>query len=203
MPDGATAPFEVAVADPEGLAAAFGKSGASDLSPSPDWSEYADRVGEEVVTWLGDIVRPFVGVLGPNFGFWLRWLIAGLAIVMAIMIAGRVFSRLRREPLALVLEAGGAKGARTPRAGEYRLRALAALDQGDAPLALTSLWWWFATSALNERPDPAMTTEDVIARSGRHDLRALARLLDKLRFGANEPTPDDVRELLAGFEARV
>jgi hypothetical protein len=127
-----------------------------------------------------------------------------LAFVLVIVVAVRALRALRRGPQTLGLEAAKPRKAMRAHSPEqYRRAALAALERGDARDALTSAWWWFASAALKDQPDSAMTTHDVIERSRRHDLREPARVLDRLRFGAAAPTPPEVRRLLSDFEARV
>lgn len=204
MPDVAPPSFEWLAADPKTLADAFRDSGASTAAPSLDWSEYADLLAQRIAEWLGGVARPLVHALGPGAQIWLAWLVVALALVLVVAVAVRALRALRHEPQTLGLEAvRPRKAMRAHSPQEYRRDALAALERGDARGALTSVWWWFASAALNDQPDSALTTHDVIARSRRHDLREPARVLDRLRFGAATPTPPEVRRLLSDLEARV
>jgi len=204
MPSEATTPFEWIAADPRALASAFKESGAAAAPPSPDWSEYAARLTEGITDWLGNAMGPLVHALGPNAGAWLGWLVVALAFVLVIVIVARLIRALGREPQSLGLTLGKSLArVRVQTPEEYRRLALASLERGDTRFALTSAWWWFAAAALKDGPDPAMTTYDVITRSGRNDLREPARVLDRLRFGAMPPTLPEVRRLLGDLEARV
>ncbi len=204
MPDVASPSFAWLAADPKTLAEAFKDSGASTAAPSLDWSEYGDLLAQWVAEWLGGVARPLVRALGPGAQIWLPWLVVALALVLVVTVAVRALRALRHEPQTLGLEAAQPRKAiRAHSPEEYRRAALAALERGDARGALTPAWWWFASAVLNDQPDSALTTHDVIARSRRQDLREPARVLDRLRFGAAAPTPPEVRRLLSDLEARV
>ena len=198
----AAPPFDWARADPQILSEAFEQTGASSKPPSVDWSEYAGLIAERVAEWLGDVARPLGRVFGPNVQAWLGWTVTGLAFVLVVVIAVRMIRALNQRPGIVALETVVARRRVPLFTGEqHRRNALACLEREEAHLALTSICWWFAATALKEQPDPAMTTRDVLRRSGRDDLRTRAQKLDRLRFSATAPTTTDVRELLRDFEA--
>ena len=62
------------------------------------------------------------------------------------------------------------------------------------------MWWWFARALTTARVDPAWTSRELLAHSGRRELGGLALALDRLLYGAARPQAADIRAFLSRAE---
>lgn len=74
------------------------------------------------------------------------------------------------------------------------------LAADDVTAALEALWWWFARSLCAAAVDPAWTSQELLARCGRPDLAATARVLDRLLYGSERPSVPQVRHFAGRLE---
>jgi len=181
---------------------AFEHSKSSSERSGPDWAEYVGAVAQSFAEWFSEAVAPVARALGIRDVVWLGRAALFLAAVTLILLFVRLllsFGSTRRPsaplPSPVRIEAP------LPSASERRREAEVFLMKGDVARALASVWWWFAEAALKQRPEPMMTTNDVLTRSRRADLRPRAQKLDRLRFSGQAPTVADVRELITSFES--
>jgi len=74
------------------------------------------------------------------------------------------------------------------------------MSEGKIPEALEALWWWLARTLTGGEAEPDWTSRDLVARSGREDLRELARRLDAFTYGPRPPQVSELRGLVGRFE---
>jgi hypothetical protein len=138
----------------------------------------------------------------------LRWIVAGLAALVAALLLWLLVARLRRwtreEEGEAPVTAAAAPAAPLDAAG-WRAELERRLAAGRIPEALEALWWWLARSLAGPRAEPDWTSRDLVARSRRDDsqgdqLRDLVRRLDAFAYGPRPPAPDDLRALLGRLE---
>jgi hypothetical protein len=188
-------------ADPALIGRVLASSGV-ERTPTPPESSYLGEI-------LGTVGSYFVNALmagakrlhlSPDL---LWWIAAGLAILLAFLIARLVFSRLRRrkpvrksgEALAAALPPG------VPRdAPGWRAELERRLAEGRIPEALEALWWWVARSLAGGEAEPDWTSRDLVARSRNEGLRELVRRLDAFTYGPRTPGIEELRGLLGRFE---
>ena len=88
-------------------------------------------------------------------------------------------------------------------AAAWRAELERCLAEGRVAEGLRAAWWWLARSVAGERVEPDWTSRDLVARSGRSDLRDLVRGLDTLIYGPERPGLDDLRRLVGRMEAAL
>jgi hypothetical protein len=181
---------------------AFEQSRASSERAGPDWADYVGALALRFAEWFGEAVTPVARALGITDMVWLGRAALFLAAITLVLLFIRLLVALRSAqrpsaplPSPVRVEAPVASGS------ERRREAEVFLMKGDVARALASVWWWFAEAALKQRPEPMMTTNDVLTRSRRADLRPRAQKLDRFRFSGQTPTIADVRELITSFES--
>ncbi len=177
-------------------------------------------------SYLGEIVRRFQrGLLDTLLaaGRWLhvsplvlRWIVAGLAALVAALLLWLLVARLRKrtreEAGEATVTAAAAPAAPLDAAG-WRAELERRLAEGRIPEALEALWWWLARSLAGAEAAPDWTTRDLMARSRRDgsqrdalqgdQLRDLVRRLDAFTYGPRPPAADDLRALLGRLEANL
>ena len=203
MAESASAGFEWATAPMDEIRRAFEASGSSTTPRALDWSDYAAAVGDWIASILERVLAPVAKAVGFNAS-WFGYLALACAAVAVVALLLRLF-RERRAPAAQNPSRNVVTSPSTPQESdrEWRAEADARLSQGDIPGALGAVWWWFAEGALRSRAEPMMTTNDVLTRSGRKDLRSQAQRLDRLRFGSATPDIGEIRSLIAAFESAL
>ncbi len=88
-------------------------------------------------------------------------------------------------------------------AAAWRAELDRCLAEGRVADGLRAAWWWLARSLAGAQVEPDWTSRDLLARSGRHDLRDLMRGLDTLIYGPERPGVDDLRRLVGRLEASL
>jgi hypothetical protein len=88
-------------------------------------------------------------------------------------------------------------------AAAWRAELDRCLAEGRVAEGLRAAWWWMARSVAGERVEPDWTSRDLVARSGRYELRDVARGLDTLIYGPERPGLDDLRRLVGRMEAAL
>jgi hypothetical protein len=138
----------------------------------------------------------------------LKWIVAGLAALVAALLlrllAGRLRRRTREEEGQAPVTAAAAPAALLDAAG-WRAELERRLAEGRIPEALEALWWWLARSLAGAEAEPDWTSRDLVARSRRKglqrdQLRDLVRRLDAFTYGPRPPAADDLRALLGRLE---
>jgi hypothetical protein len=168
-------------------------------------------------SYLGELARRFQRALTDTLlegSRWLhvspavlRWIVGGLALLVALLFLRLIVAWARRRPKAPAPEpvtAAAAPAAPLDAAG-WRAELERRLADGRIPEALEALWWWLARSLAGPRAEPDWTSRDLVARSHRDGLRAdqlrdLVRRLDAFTYGPRPPAPGDLRALLGRLE---
>jgi len=191
-------------ADP-GLVERVLASSGVERTPTPPESSYLGELLKAVTSYFVDALMAGAKRLhlSPELVWWIA---AGLAVLLALLIARLVFSRLRRRKPAR--ESGEALAAALPPAAlrdapGWRAELERRLAEGRIPEALEALWWWVARSLAGGEAEPDWTSRDLVARSRNADLRELVRRLDAFTYGPRTPAVEDLRGLLGRFEAAL
>ena len=77
------------------------------------------------------------------------------------------------------------------------------LARGDVPAALEALWWWLAGRLEAPAAEASWTTRELVVRAGRRDLLRLVMPLDRLLYGAGQPSEGEVRGLFASLRGAL
>jgi len=184
------------------------ETGVDQTVPSPSWSAYFERLIEAAGRWLVSHFPRLQGLaslprrLGPAAAF------LGIVFVVAVLfwVARMVVLRRRQAgatapPAKPPLPPASRVPERDRPAWRHEIeRRLAA---GDIEGALEALWWWFARSVCPGRVDPAWTSHELLASSGRADLAPVAGALDRLLYGFARPDADELRRFLGRLEAAL
>jgi hypothetical protein len=86
---------------------------------------------------------------------------------------------------------------------QWRAELEQKLSSGDTVGALPALWWWLARSVAGIRADESWTSRELLAESGRHDLKEEVMILDRMLYGARRPNVEQVRALFAKLDEAV
>jgi hypothetical protein len=191
-------------ADPAVIQRVLASSGV-ERTPVPPESSY---LGELVGTAVGYVVQALMaGAQKLRIPPWLLWGIAGgLALLLALAVARLVLGRFRRRRSATKPEDAltAALPPAPPRdAAAWRAELERRLGEGRIPEALEALWWWLARTLAGGEAEADWTSRDLVTRSGREDLRDLARRLDAFTYGPRLPDAAELRGLLGRFEERL
>ncbi len=168
-------------------------------------------------SWTGELLRRFQRALLDGLlagARWLhvsppvlRWIVAGLAVLVVAALLWLIVAWARRRPKAPApapVVAAAAPAAPLDAAG-WRAELERRLAEGRIPEALEALWWWLARSLAGPAAEPDWTSRDLVARSRRDDLqrdrlRDLVRRLDAFTYGPLPPAAEDLRGLLGRLE---
>ncbi len=189
----------------------------------PGLTLYVRDAGAAVSRWLVDLVDRYL----PGFGRFAGWILKVapallyglLALTVGILVARllrRWWKRSRpaeTSPLRTLPAAGAGNRSHHDAAwweGELRRR----LAGEELPAALEALWWWLARvleaapSASAESAVPAdversWTSRELISRAGRPDLRPLVARLDRLIYGPDAATGDELRRMFGDLREAV
>lgn len=154
--------------------------------------------------WMERVLPGFARVAMPWVEPAMMILLALLAAILFALLARYAFDRWRRrmpgpspdvEPLA----AAAKPAAERDWAGELRRR----LANGDAAGGIEALWWWLASRLVADRAEPSWTSRELVARAGRRDLLAAVRRLDRMMYGAAQPSAGEVGRLWSDLEEAV
>ncbi len=165
------------------------------------WRDYGVDLGRAFGRWLSDVLAQRAGALrgvGRFIGYALLG-IAGLAVVGGIGVLVRLL--WKRSPRRPTRAHGGVAaswpgGERLASAEAWLARAEERIAAGDVPGALCAVWWWLALAVTSGEADPSWTTLEMLGRAGRLDLRKLGLAMDRMRFGPDGATAEDVRQLV-------
>ena len=188
-------------ADPAVIERVLASSGV-ERTPVPPETTY---LGELMGTAAGYVIQALTaGAQKLRIPAGLLWgIAAGLAVLLVLLLARLAFSRLRRRRSGP--EEGEALTACLPPAAPrdaaaWRAELERRLAGGQVPEALEALWWWLARTLAGGEAEPDWTSRDLVTRSGREDLRDLARRLDAFTYGPRPPEVPELRGLLGRFE---
>lgn len=135
--------------------------------------------------------------LGPEAQVWILAGLVGLALAAVGWTLLALFRR-RRPPESQEAETVMSLptlAAATWDAAAWRAELERCLADERIGEALRAAWWWLARSIAGPEVEPDWTSRDLVARTGRRELRDLLRRLDTLTFGAARPALPDVRRL--------
>ena len=194
----------LAPADRDALAEIVAESGVVAVPEAPSFAAYARDLGDVVMEWIADLLERLapdmdafvVEAARVGAGLIFAVALALLAVLVFRVLRGQLARRRRGE--AAVTVAGGTEAQR-PRldwAGELRRR----LAAGEVAAACEALWWWLAQALAGDAVAGSWTSRELLARTGRRDLAAPVRRLERMTYGAAAPAVDDVRRLWREFE---
>jgi hypothetical protein len=191
-------------ADPALVQRVLASSGVERV-PVPPESSYLGELLGTASSYVVDALMAGAKRLHVSPVF-LWWVAGGLAVLLALLAVRLIVSRLRRR--RPVKEDGDALSAALPPAAPRDAAAWRAeldrrLAEGSIPEALEALWWWLARTLAGGEAEPDWTSRDLVTRSGREDLRDLARRLDAFTYGPRPPEAAELRGLLGRFEAAL
>lgn len=170
---------------------------------SPRVADYA----YELTAYLGGLLERLIkaagGAVPESFGVGCLGFIVVLALLLACWLALRMWlRRSKKEPAAVELAPASSAPALPPGAdweGELEGR----LVRGEVHAALEALWWWLAGRLGAPAAESSWTTRELVARAGRRDLLRLVTPLDRLIYGAGQPTAGEVRGLFDTLRAAL
>ena len=167
-------------------------------SPAPPQASYLAELSQAFWRAVAQAIGRAADALhlGPEAQV---WILAGL-VGLALAAVGWMLLALlrRRRPKSREDEAVAsvpALAAATWDAAAWRAELERCLAEERIGEALRAAWWWLARSIAGPEAEPDWTSRDLVARTGRRELRDLLRRLDTLTFGADRPGLPDVRQL--------
>lgn len=171
-----------------------------------------------IALYIKDFTYAVLGVFLDRLGAGLMGLVAAVAqvqilFVLALGLLVAILARLlyshyqRRKELAL--EPAPVTASRPPGSDEdndvgdegWAEELRRRLAAGDVALACEALWWWLARTLMPSAVESSWTSRELLTRAGRTDLRASAARLDRMIYGAESPTVEDVQALWLDLEA--
>ena len=194
-----------APADPVLVHRILEETGVDRTVAEPSWSGYAEAVAEAVLASLRARVPALRGLatLARDVAPIVALLAALVAVGILFFLARSVVRRRRRLVSAPAVTGAGpaasGPGAQRDRSA-WRAEMETRLAADDVTAALEALWWWFARSLCAAAVDPAWTSQELLARCGRPDLAATARVLDRLLYGSERPSVPQVRHFAGRLE---
>ena len=193
---------EPSPADAEQLRQVVEEHRVETSTPSPGITLYLSDAMIAILFRIGEFIDRFMPELGV-FNTAITWVGARLIILLAGLVLLLVLVQILRRwwrhhrlhdepetPFRELPRTGSVAGrSREDWAEELRRQ----LERRDVAAALAALWWWLACALLPSEVDPAWTSRELISRAGRPDLRSPVRRLDRMIYGADPPTVDDLR----------
>ena len=201
-------------ADPEALERVMAESRAETASTPPGLTLYVRDAATAVSQWLVGLLERYL----PGFGRFAGWILEVVPAILYGLLAlllGILLARLARrwwrgrapaEPSPVTTLPGPGADDRSRRdaawwEGELRRR----LHRGELGAALEALWWWLAR-VLETAPsdvERSSTSRELISRAGRPDLRPLVGRLDRLIYGPDAPTAEELRRMFGDLREAV
>ncbi len=192
---------EPRVADQEQLRQVILEARIATGRPKPGLSLWARDAGSAVSRWMAEWMERtlprFARLAAPFFEPAVMLLLALLTAVVLAFLARFALERWRRrrqaaeEPAVRDLGAAGEPAAARDWEAELRRR----LDGHDVTAAIEALWWWLAGRLVGQRAEPSWTSRELVQRAGRRDLLRDVRRLDRMMYGAGQPSTGDVGRL--------
>ncbi len=193
-------PWPMASAEPELLERVAEQAGLSTRPALPGLRDYLGDLMQGflawMVSWLERLAPGAAGLFArlehPLWG----WLLGGLALLLALLLAARWLRRLRpqEEAPGVTRESPSSPG---PAAADRDWEGLleAHLSRGVVGEALEALWWWLAVRLRGAEVDPTWTIRELLAAAGRPDLGPAVGELDRMLYGGGQTRPAEVRGL--------
>lgn len=170
--------------------------------PRPAMTLYVRDAALAASHWLAGLLDrylPRFGALSDRLlGISSILLFVSLALLLGLILlrAGRRWRADRARPIT-PSPGKTYPPAPPPRSrGEWEAELRRRLDEGDLGAAMEALWWWLASSLLAGPAEASWTSRELIARAGRRDLEPQIRRFDRLAYG---PEPASTDELLRLF----
>jgi hypothetical protein len=187
-----------AQADPAEIERLLREAGVEREITPTGWMGYLEALLETLLHRLSGYGSPLRSFLEQHAGL-SRWIAYGLLFVVLVLALIVVVEILRRRARGVVRAGEGVRVLSRPTpaardAAAWRAAIERRLARGELGPALEALWWWFALSVAAEVPS-SCTSRELVARSGRADLAAPARELDRLLYGPRRPRAEDVRAM--------
>ena len=188
-------------ADPAVVERVLASSGV-ERTPVPPETSYLGELLGAAAGYVVDALMAGAKLLHiPPVLLW--WIAGGLAVLLALLAVRLIVSRLRRRRPGKRGEDAFTAGL-PPAAPRDSVAWRAELDRrlagGQVPEALEALWWWLARTLKGGEAESDWTSRELVVRSGREDLRDLARRLDAFTYGPRPPDLSELRGLLGRFE---
>ncbi len=192
-----------AAADRVELAEVVQEAGVATAPASPGWSSYLKDLGVAFVFFLARLFEGFDPQVGPAIVSFsvigARILFLLTAALLGFLLVRWLVRRLRPHevagPSVRTLPGTAAQDAEGRSSDEWAARLEGHLAAGEVAAACEALWWWLARSLLSAPVEASWTSRELLSHAGRNDLKASVRILDRLIYGATEPSPDDVHRL--------
>lgn len=175
---------------------------------TPSFAAYARDLGVAVTEWVFDRLSR----LAPGMDALVVEIArvgAGVVFAVALVLLGVLLARVLRDqlarrtppeaPVTMVADVAGAERPRGDGAAELRRR----LAAGDVAGACEALWWWLARALAGDAVESSWTCRELLERTGRRDLTAPVRRLERMVYGTAAPAVDDVRRLWHELEEAV
>jgi hypothetical protein len=184
------------------------ETGVDTRVPAPGWSGWLEALAEAFLSWLREMLPaiPDFSALATSLG---RASIVVLLVVVAtivyVVVRAAVMGARRRPPAATgpSMPPAAASPIQEHDRDGWKEQFNHRLATGDLAGALEALWWWFARSVCRSRVDPAWTSRELLAQCGRADLVGLAGVLDRLLYGVQRPTPDELQRFMSRAETAL
>ena len=187
------------IADRDVLRQAMLEARIETTQPRPGLSLYvrdaATAFSQHLAQWMERVLPRFVRRAAPLLEPVMMFLLGLLALILVILLVRVAFTHRRRRPVEAppVQDLGAADAPPAGRDWESELRRH--LDHGDAPAAIEALWWWLATGLAGDRAQPSWTSRELVVQAGRRELLKDVRRLDRMMYGAVQPSTSDVGRL--------
>lgn len=174
------------------------------------WTAYLGHLAETarsaIFELIGRLAESLLG--GSGASTVLAYGVVAVALVLLVLGLGRWISARRRrrarhadapsetepERSAPVVATGAAS---------WRAELARRMAAGDLRAALEAAWWWLAASLVGETADPAWTTRELVAASGRGDLAPSTRRLDAMLYGDPRVEVVDLERWVRETEAKL
>lgn len=196
-------PAPAAEADPALVEEAVRQGSVAAERLPPRVAEYAYDLTAYLGRLLERLIKAAGGAVPENFGVGCLGFVVVLALLLAFWLLLRLWlGRSKKGPESVELAPASAAPALPPGAdweGELEER----LGRGEVHAALQALWWWLAGRLGAPAAQASWTTRELVERAGRRDLRLLVTPLDRLLYGAGQPTAGEVRGLFDSFRAAL
>jgi hypothetical protein len=170
------------------------QGGVATERPSPGIAEYGAELAaalEEVVRTLAEAVG---GAVPDNFLVGCLGFFFVLTVLLVFWLLLRIWLK-RRKPAAAVELAPASAAPPLPPGADWEGEVERRLASGEVHGALEALWWWLAGRLEAPAAEASWTTRELVQRAGRRDLLRLVMPLDRLLYGAGQPSTGEVRGL--------
>ncbi|MGH9323207.1 MAG: hypothetical protein ACRD3V_25405 [Vicinamibacteria bacterium] len=170
---------------------------------------YLAHLGHRLVMRVMELLRPFSRYargVGSAVG---RTVVVAalLTAVFLLFVVARFLLRRRRSRRAPNLSTSALP---TPEVqlpswdtARWRQELQDRIDRSDVAGSLEALWWWLARSVLGSRVQDSWTSGDLLSSANRAGLREPVRRLERMMYGSERPSLQEVGDLLLSLERQL